>query len=547
MMPVETAAAGTAVRRLRVDTSKPVFSLERFRRSVAPALAVLAGLLVVWGVESRDLGPEEAELGLAAGSPVGPLGQVYGGWMTGLLPGRVLPSQLYVWVFCEGGLPNEASVQWPTVGALLAMGWVVSYRVRRTLGGVAGVLTALALFGSVALIDHSAALGFDAMTGLWVVAALDRVLGKGSDWKAGLWAGLAVFAGGWPALLAIVLPLMVVGRRGSYLSARLLVPPVVAFLGWTAWMIGSGVPGEVWGEAIVRPLRSGTNWGYAGVILAAGLPWSPFAGLMAWRSVRQGLSEESRRLVLGWLQTAGACALAGTLIPGLGPVAWLPTLVGLAVSAAAGIAMVVSGRAGRGARWSLLLGSLVVGVAWAVLEIVGGTYVAAAAPYYRYQAAPLAALGIVTVAFSVVGTFERRCWWAVGVLVATAIGLKVAHAGIVVPEWNYRVGPGMAGRAIGQWVPPRSSIYTTHHWPYELMFATGHPIRQLASPRLLEYELGEMPTYVLLLESEFENWPAKAPRIQKVHRFESASGQIRVLARTEGDLMARPQAHLSEE
>lgn len=382
------------------------------------------------------------------------------------------------------------------------------------------------------------------MTGLWVVAALDQVLGRGSDWRAGLWASLAVFSGGWPALLVIALPLLVLGRKGSYLSVPLLLPAILTLVGWTAWTIGSGVPGAVWGEAVVRPLKSPTNWAYAAIILAAGLPWSPFAALMAWKGVRQGFDEKPRRLVTGWLQVAGVCALGGTLIPGLGASAWLPVLVGLAVSAGSGISAVLKGQVGSGARWSLLAGSMAIGLIWSAVEILGGTYLAAAAPYYRYVAAPLAVLGIVTTSFAIVGTFERRKTWTVGLLLATSVGMSIAYGGILVPEWNYRVGQGMAGRAIGQWVPRRSTIYTIHYWPTDLMFATGHPVRQLVSPRLLEYEKSDLPTYVLLIGSEYENWPTKAPKIQKVRAFTDGMGQVRVLARTEGDLTARPRAQL---
>ncbi len=543
---VETASAGSALRRVRLDSSQPTASLDRLRQVMPAVVCVLASLLMLASATGRDLGTEEAELGLAAGAPVAPLGQVYGGWMTSLLPGRVMPSQLYVWIFCEGGLPKAEAVLWPSALALLAMTWIVAHRVRTMVGDLASVLTAFALFGSVALINHSAVLGLDPMTGLWVVAALDRVLGKGSDWWAGLWASLAVFSGGWPALLVILLPMLVLGRKGSYLSVPLLLPACLTFVGWTVWTIGSGVPGAVWGEAVVKPLKSPTTWAHAGIILAAGLPWSPFAVLTAWKSVRQGFEEKPRRFVFGWLQVAGVCALGGTLIPGLAASAWLPTLVGLAVTSACGISAVVRGRTGPGARWTLLLGSLMIGVTWSAVEIVGGSYLAAQAPYYRFVAAPLAALGIVTFSFAVVGTFERRRSWTVGVLLATSVGLAVAHAGVYIPESNYRVGQGMAGRAIGQWVPPRSTIYTVHYWPTELMFATGHPVRQLVSPRLLDYEQGDLPTYVLLIESEFQNWPTNAIKIQKVHTF-SDGREVRVLARTEGDLAAKPRAHLKSE
>jgi hypothetical protein len=305
------------------------------------------------------------------------------------------------------------------------------------------------------------------------------------------------------------------------------------------------VPGSVWGEAVVGPLKSPTTWAFAPIVLMAGLPWGPFSVLSAWKSVRRGFEDETKRLVFGWLQVSAVCLLAGTLIPGLAPSAWLPALAGLCVAAACGIAEVVLGQAGSGARWTLLIGSLAIGLGWSVVEIAGGTYIAEAAPFYRYVGAPLAILGIVTASFSVVGTFERRKTWAVGVLLATSVGLSVAYGGFLVPEWNYRVGQGMAGRAIGQWVPPRSTIFTMHYWPTDLMFATEHPVRQLVSPRLLEYEQDDLPTHVLLIESEFENWPEKAPKIQKVHAFTDGLGQVRVLARTEGDLTAKPRAKLT--
>lgn len=570
-MPVETASAGSAQRRVRLDVSGPSAWPARMRRVAPGLLCVLASLLVLATATGRELGAEEAKLGLAAGASVAPLGQMYGGWMPSLLPGRVLPSQAYVWVFCEGYLPNAESVLWPEALALVAMVWIVCHRVRALAGGVSAVLSALALFGSLALIDHAAqfyptvfamaarlvglgalggpdSVGFDPMTGLWVVAALDRVLGRGSDWKAGLWASLAVFSGGWPALLVVLLPMLVLGRRGSYLSVPLLLPPFLTFLGWTAWTIGSGVPGAVWGEAVVGPLKDPTVWAFAPLVLTAGLPWAPFAVLTAWPGVRQRFEEKTTRFVFGWLQVSGVCALAGTLVPGLAPAAWMPALVGLCVASATGISAVVHGRAGAGARWTLLLGSLAVGLVWSVVEIAGGTYLTEAASYYRSVTAPLAALGIVTAAFSVVGTFERRTAWAVGVLMATSVGLSAAYGGFLVPEWNYRVGQGMAGRAVGQWVPPRSTIFTTHYWPTDLMFATEHPVRQLVSPRMVQYEQDDdMPTYVLLTESEFENWPEKAPKIQKVHAFSEGPGQVRVLVRTEGDLTARPRAQLTRD
>ena len=111
------------------------------------------------------------------------------------------------------------------------------------------------------------------------------------------------------------------------------------------------------------------------------------------------------------------------------------------------------------------------------------------------------------------------------------------------PEWNYRVGKGPWGRAIGQWVLPGRPVYTFHAWPSDLMFHVGRPIRQLPAPESLKHRIGTEPAWVLLQEAEFEHWPAKAPAIVKVREFENEWGTgTRVLARTEGRLAIGPRS-----
>jgi hypothetical protein len=56
----------------------------------------------------------------------------------------------------------------------------------------------------------------------------------------------------------------------------------------------------------------------------------------------------------------------------------------------------------------------------------------------------------------------------------------------------------------------------------------------LPSPRFLNYLPGAESRYVLLLTSEFENWPDHAPAISLVARFHDQSGEERILARTAG-------------
>jgi hypothetical protein len=121
-------------------------------------------------------------------------------------------------------------------------------------------------------------------------------------------------------------------------------------------------------------------------------------------------------------------------------------------------------------------------------------------------------------------------------LLVIAIGLKLVHWGYYVPEWNYRYSQGPWGRAIGQWVPKRWTIYTFHDWPPDLAFFAKRPVRQLRSPHYLEYQAGPRSKFLLLQASEFENWPKSAPPITLVAKLLDQSADERVLARTAGPL-----------
>ena len=57
-------------------------------------------------------------------------------------------------------------------------------------------------------------------------------------------------------------------------------------------------------------------------------------------------------------------------------------------------------------------------------------------------------------------------------------------------------------------------------------------VRQLRSPHFLEYQPGPESKFVLLLPSEFENWPESAPPITVVAKFQDQSAEERILART---------------
>ena len=100
--------------------------------------------------------------------------------------------------------------------------------------------------------------------------------------------------------------------------------------------------------------------------------------------------------------------------------------------------------------------------------------------------------------------------WRRSVLIA--VGLKFAHWCYYVPEWNYRVQPGPLGsrhRAVGPaqmddlYDPARRGPPTWHS-------SRSGKCDSCTSPHYLEYQDGDATKFVLLLPSEFENWPSSA-------------------------------------
>jgi hypothetical protein len=333
--------------------------------------------------------------------------------------------------------------------------------------------------------------------------------------------------------------MVVIGRKGSSLSWRLALPPLVTVVAWSAWVLSAARP-EAFGASLALPLMKKPDWALAGWVLAFGLPWSPFAALACWRSVREGWPATGRSYVMGWVQTAAALLLAGTVIPGLGDAARVPALAGLAVAAAACCSRAWSGPIDAAPRRAAVGLALVIGLAWAALAVPAGSYLAATIAFYRPLAVALAALASLTFGVALLAAWHgcpRR-----GMITAALVAacLKLGHWGVYVPEWNYRCSQGPWGRAIGQWVPPRWPIYSVLAWRPDLAFATGHPFRLLADPRHLEYQPHPpgQPQFVLLLPMELANWPESAPKLIPVRTFLDERGEPRVLARTEGDLSA---------
>ena len=518
-------------RLLRADRHAP---LADHAARLAVGLLALAVLGALWGASGRDLGPSEAAVGLASEGSIAPFGQVAGSWSSSLLPGAYLPAWVWAWIVGES---TPSTVHMPATLAMIGIGLILARRAAMVLGVRAGGLAALAWLGSLAAFERPLGLGFDPIVGLGVIGALDQAIARRTGWIAGAWASWAVLAGGWPALAAVLVPVVVLGRRGAYVSVPLLIPPLLSFGAWSSWALLTA-PAMLWGEAIAGPLRAPNAWMLAPTVLAFGLPWVPMAGLLGWPSARAALGVPGRLLVLGWLQASGALLIAGSLIPGMASATFAAVLGGLAIASAAGLDRALDRGASAGVRRTLLGLSLGVALGWAAIALPMGAYLAAAVPYFRPAAIVVVALAIVASAFAVVGAWESRRTWPLAILVMVAIGMKVAHAAIYVPEWNYRVGQGPWGRAIGQWVPPRWPVYSTQPMPPDLAFALGRPVRRLIAPVLLRFEVEDAghPAYVLLHPREFEHWPERAPALIEVRRFEDAFGSERVLARTGGDL-----------
>ena len=555
-MPAEPISAAYPTRRLRADVAEPAEGLGH-----APATAIwiaLAGAFALLYAGSLDLNETEAHLGLSIAAGLGPFGQVFGGWDPSVWPAQIAAGRFWAWA--DGGRVLTGAIRWPAAIAGVLLGAFLSRRLTATMGPRAGVIAGLTWFGCLGLIDGPGGFasmtisflgsclgldprallsglgtppGVDLIAGLGVVAALDRILHRGAGWVAGLWAALAFLAGGWPPLVVIALATVVLGRRGSTLSWRLAIPPMVAAVAWSAWAMRAST--AAWGVALSLPLTQRSAWLLAPEVVALSLPWGPLALLATRRSVRIGWGDEGRSLVFGWLQVAGAAALAGTVIPGLATAARLPALAGLAVAAAACADRIWEGELAPVSRRLVLGLGVAISLAWAALIVPGGTYLALAVSFYRPISLGLVLLAVLTCLAAGIAAGTGRTRWALGVVAAVAVGLKVAHAGIYVPEWNYRLSQGPWGRAIGQWVPPKWPIYTLHPWPASLAFATGHPVVQVIDERILPTLRGPKPQFVLLLPEEFEHWRRSAPKLLKVRTFQDDAGRPRILARTEGE------------
>ncbi len=512
------------------------------RTCVGLVLATLALGFVILGVEGLDVGPGEGRLGLAAGGSVGPLGQVFGYWAPDLWPGEVLPS-LALARLGSTGRAHSGVVRWPAALAAILGGWILVRGMYRPFGHRAAIWAGVCWFGCLAVIDRSAGSGLDLILGVATLAAIDRLLARGADWAAGLWAALAFLAGGWPPLLLIALVIIVIGRPGSYFSTRLLLPPMATAVAWSVATIRAA-DAETWATALAWPLRRGGDWSLLAGILLVGLPWTPFAAPALSRSTREAWPAPGRAWVKGWLQAAIVCAIAGTAVPGLGPAARVAALAGLLIAAAAGFDPAWKRSYAAAPRRTFFIAFSLILALWLVAMIYGCFLWIVTMPYYRALGIIMAVMVLAAAALGWSALADANTRRGLVTLVILAVGLKLAHWGYYAPEWNYRLSQGPWGRAIGQWIPRKWPVYTFHDWPPDLAFFIGRPVRQLHGPRFLNDLPGRECRFVLLQASEFENWPEQAPPLTLVARLQDQYGQERILARTAGLLPVPGQGAL---
>jgi hypothetical protein len=361
---------------------------------------------------------------------------------------------------------------------------------------------------------------------------------KGSDLVAGLWSAAAFFSGGWPPVAIILLTVIVIGRHEAGFSWKLLLPPSLALAVWTAWTL-STASAEAVAAALALPFTRSPAWGLSLSTLALGLPLSPFALLTLRGTIRSAWNDAARSMAVGWAQVAFACLIAGTIVPGLAGPAALPALAGILILAATTLDAGCAGPLRGNALKAIRPMSLGLAVGWLAIVLYAEPFCLLMVSYYRPVGIVvlLLTLGAVTLSWLArQGLAELRIAAALAILV---VAVKLSHLGVFVPEWNYQHGEGPWGRAIGQWLLPNWPLYTMHEWPRDLAFAIGRQVRELRTPRHLAFEgqPGEAK-HVLLLESEFANWPGDAPALTKVAEFHDRWGGRRVLARTEGFLLA---------
>ena len=158
-----------------------------------------------------------------------------------------------------------------------------------------------------------------------------------------------------------------------------------------------------------------------------------------------------------------------------------------------------------------------------------------AMPFYRPLGIIMGIMAIGVGDPGLVGPGDSEFRRGLVTLLVIAVGLKLVHWGYYVPEWNYRYSQGPWGRAIGQWVPKRWTLYTFHDWPPDLAFFMKRPVRQLRSPHYLEYQPARQASSCLAPIGIRELAQVR-PADHRGRETSRSVGGERILARTAGPL-----------
>ena len=500
---------------------------------------VMVSVFVLWGATRLEIGPQEARLGMAAREPLGPVGQSFGGLDPAIYPGPL--AAIKAWSVLEEHGPAQESMRWPAAIFAAVIGAVLTLRSEWICGKTAGLAVGLCWLASLAVMNRSGEFGLDFFTGLGTVLALNRTITSQGRLTLGigLMTSAAFLCGGLTPVILVVAASVVLCRNSAGLTLPFLAVVLATVGGWSAWAFNE-ISAEAWAASIALPVTFRSGSSFPTIALSLCLPMALAAPAAFGSRVRQQWSPVRNHYVSGWWTVSAMCLFVGTILPQFSRAALLPVVAGCSVVSGHVWATALKARTfqalGLAGRWLALSTGLLVGVV-VVAGIPMAVYVSMAIPYYRAVSLVWVALLAFTAMVCVKGLVRGETRRVFASLVLLGLGLKLAHASIYVPEWNYRRGQGPWGRAVGQWVPEKWPIYTLHGWSTDFAYATGHNFRQLTHPRFLpdpsKTENGR-PSFILLHPADFERWPKTAPPIVKVSEFYDQSGRNvrRVLART---------------
>jgi len=498
----------------------------------------IAMTFVLWGAARLDVGHAEARTAMATREPLGPVGQSFGGLDPAVFPGSLVLPKL--WAAVADDAAGVESIRWPEAILAILLGGVLAVRTERIAGKSAAIWVAFAWFSSLAVMHRSGDSGIDLTAGFALLLALDRCVTRRGllDWRAAICTSVAFLCAGLPPVILVTAASIAQCRSSAGLSLPYLGIVVVTIGGWSAWAL-TAISAEAWAAAIALPvtLRSSSNFPAAAIFLC--MPAILFVPALLGRKAREGWSPARGEYVSGWWAVAGLCFLAGTVLPQFGKSALLPIVAGCSIGVGHAWATALARRSEREAGFERLWLKIATGVfvTTAFLAIPVLAYVGVTISYYRAVSTVAIVTAIAAVIVYVSGLAARDMRRvAMGAVMACLVA-KLVHASIYMPEWNYRLGQGPWGRAVGQWVPEGWPIYTLHGWPADFAFATGHNFRQITHPRFLPDPAkspGGRPSFILLHPADFEHWPKTAPPVTKVFEFYDPAGQrvSKVLART---------------